>query len=410
MNILMISDVYFPRVNGVSTSIATFRRSLRRLGHESTLIAPRYPQGGCGDEENIQRVAARYLPLDPEDRLMRVSAILADTESLRRQHYDLVHIHTPFAAHYAGIRLAQRLRVPVVETYHTYFEEYFHHYLPLLPGWLTRYGARWLTRHQARQLDALVVPSSAMLGVLADYGARAHAEVIPTGIDFAELSTGDGNAFCQRHGIDPKRPRLVHIGRVAHEKNIGFLLDVLARVRTSLADVLLIIAGEGPARRSLQQRAERLGLAGNCLFLGYFERGPELWDCYASGDAFVFASATETQGLVLLEALALGTPVISTAVLGTRDILAAGKGALIARPDVDDFSEKILQLLRQPRLRQRLSQEARVCARDWSSEIMARRMADFYHRTAQPGCEPPAKPLSAATRPPSLHQSAQRPR
>ncbi len=381
----MISDVYFPRVNGVSTSIATFRRSLQQLGHNSTLIAPRYPQGGSRDEENIQRVAARYLPMDPEDRLMKVAHILAATESLRQQHYDLVHIQTPFAAHYAGIRLARRLRLPVIETYHTYFEEYFHHYLPFLPGGLTRYGARWLTRHQARQLDALVVPSTAMLSVLATYGVQTQTEVIPTGIDFAEIAAGDGPGFRRRYGIDPKRPTLVHIGRVAHEKNIGFLLDVVARVRLTVPDILLVIAGEGPARRSLQQRAAQLGLGGNCLFLGYFERGAELWDCYASGDAFVFASSTETQGLVLLEAMALGTPVISTAVLGTRDILAAGKGALIAAADVDDFSGKILHLLRQPRLRQRLSQEARVYARDWSTVIMARRMADFYQRLLQFG-------------------------
>lgn len=379
----MISDVYSPRVNGVSTSIATFRHSLHQLDHTTTLIAPRYPQGDSRDETDVIRVESRYLFMDPEDRLMKVPAVLALAEQLRQQAFDLVHIHTPFAAHYAGIRLAKKLCLPVVETYHTYFEEYFHHYMPLLPGWLTRYSARWLTRHQGRQLDALVVPSTAMLGILADYGVEVQTEIIPTGIDLEDFSPGDRNAFRQRHGIDPHRPTLVHIGRVAHEKNIGFILEVVARVKRTLPDILLIVAGEGPARRSLQRRCRELGLDDNCLFLGYFSRGQDLWDCYASGDAFVFASNTETQGLVLLEAMALGTPVISTAILGTRDILAAQRGCMIAETDVADFSDKVIRLLLQPALRQRLSAEAREYVHDWSTVTMSRRMAEFYARIVQ---------------------------
>jgi 1,2-diacylglycerol 3-alpha-glucosyltransferase len=379
----MISDVYFPRVNGVSTSIATFRQSLQQLGHISTLVAPHYPQGASHDEARLIRVPARYLFMDPEDRLMKLPAVLALTERLRKQSFDLVHVHTPFAAHFAGIRLAKRLGLPVVETYHTYFEEYFHHYLPFLPGKLTRYSARWLTRHQGRQLDALVVPSTAMRDVLTNYGVNVAMEVIPTGIDFKDFTPGDRDAFCRRHGIDPQRPTLVHIGRVAHEKNIGFILEVVAKARRTFPDLLLIVAGEGPARTSLQQRAAALGITDNCLFLGYLNRGQELWDCYASGAAFVFASNTETQGLVLLEAMTLGTPVLSTAVLGTRDILAPAKGALIATPNVDDFCNKVVQLLQQPGLRQRLSTEAREYAREWSAAVMSQRLANFYQRTVQ---------------------------
>jgi len=392
LNILMISDVYFPRVNGVSTSIATFRRSLAQLGHTSTLVAPEYPRGASSDEQDIIRMPSRYLFMDPEDRLMKIRSVLALTAELRRRRFDLVHIQTPFAAHYTGIRLARHLKLPVVETYHTYFEEYFHHYVLLLPRWLTRFSARWLTRHQGRQLDALVVPSTAMLSVLQDYGVRIPTEVIPTGIDLEGFSPGDRAAFCQRHGIDRGRPTLVHIGRIAHEKNIGFILEVVARVRDKIPDVLLIVAGEGPARRGLRARAAALGIEDNCLFVGYLERGQALWDCYASGDAFVFASGTETQGLVLLEAMALGTPVVSTAILGTRDILSAHRGALIAEPRVDDFSAKVVHLLRQPTLRLRLSAEARDYARSWSTTIMSRRMAGFYERVVQQEQGAPATP------------------
>src|SRR5262245_50157904 len=130
MRILMISDVYFPRINGVSTSIQTFRRGLHAAGHETLLIAPEYPAGHA-DERDIIRIPSRYLPRDPEDRMMKGGAIRALLPRLEREGFDLVHIQTPFVAHYLGVSLARSLRVPVIESYHTYFEEYLHHYVPL---------------------------------------------------------------------------------------------------------------------------------------------------------------------------------------------------------------------------------------------------------------------------------------
>ena len=142
MRILMISDVYFPRINGVSTSIQTFRRGLHAAGHETFLIAPEYPGGKSADEEGILRVPSRGVPRDPEDRAMKLGAIRALRPQLERLEPDLVHIQTPFIAHYQGTALARALRVPVIESYHTYFEEYLHHYVPLMPRALMRFIAR----------------------------------------------------------------------------------------------------------------------------------------------------------------------------------------------------------------------------------------------------------------------------
>src|SRR5690349_647576 len=163
MRILMISDVYFPRINGVSTSIQTFRRCLHAAGHETILIAPEYPARSAADPEpGILRVPSRYLPRDPEDRAMKLGAFRSVRAQLARLEPDLVHIQTPFIAHYQGTALARALRVPVIETYHTYFEEYLHHYVPLLPRTVMRFAARRFTVSQCNVLDALVVPSRAM--------------------------------------------------------------------------------------------------------------------------------------------------------------------------------------------------------------------------------------------------------
>jgi glycosyltransferase involved in cell wall biosynthesis len=163
MRVLMISDVYFPRINGVSTSIQTFRRDLAALGQQVDLLAPAYPARADADQEDILRIPSRYLFFDPEDRMMSARAIRKKIPELRRRRYDLVHIQTPFVAHYLGLRIARELGVPVVETYHTYFEEYLYHYLPWLPASWLRGAARRFTRSQCNQVDAVVVPSTRSL-------------------------------------------------------------------------------------------------------------------------------------------------------------------------------------------------------------------------------------------------------
>ena len=379
MNILMLSDVYFPRVNGVSTSIATFRRSLAALGHDSLLIAPDYA-APADDDAGIVRIPSRYLFLDPEDRILKAGKILALEKSLGSRRFDLLHIQTPFIAHHVGVKLARRLGIPAVETYHTYFEEYLYHYIPFLPKRFLKSMARALTRRQCNRMDAVIVPSRAMHEVLQGYGVRAPVSVIPTGIEPEDLPAGSKERFCSAHGIAPSRPLLVHIGRVAHEKNIAFLLEVLRRVRRIFPTVLLVIAGEGPALGYLRRKAQALGLGESVRFIGYLKRGLALSDCYCAGDVFIFASATETQGLVLLEAMTLGVPVVSTAVMGTRDILAAGKGALVAGETVPDFARKVVRLLGDPGLRERLGREARAYAGEWSAQVMARRLEEFYRQ------------------------------
>ncbi len=381
LRILMISDVSFPRVNGVSTSIATFRQSLAELGHESTLIAPAYP-AAAANEPGVLRVPSRGVPRDPEDRFMSRRHIERLYPSLASGGYDVVHIHTPFVAHYAGVALARRLRVPVVETYHTFFEEYLHHYVPFLPKALTRRLARRMSVSQCAAVDALVVPSRQMLERLCSYGITARAEVLPTGVDLARFRGGDGQAFRRQHRIPATRPVLVHISRVAHEKNIDFILRALVTVRQEVPEVLLVIAGEGPALGHLQQLTARLGLVPNVLFVGYLDRASTLLDCYRAGDAFVFASRTETQGLVLLEALALGVPVVSTAVMGTVDVLAGVQGAVVAPDEVGGFAASVVRVLKDPELRARLALAAPADAAGWSAAAMAERLVALYRSLA----------------------------
>lgn len=382
MRILMISDVYFPRINGVSTSIQTFRRGLHALGHESVLVAPEYPIAwDAEDEGEVLRVASRYLPRDPEDRAMKIGALRALRPQLASRRFDLVHIQTPFIAHYHGVNLARRFGIPVVETYHTYFEEYLYHYVPFLPRALMRFAARRFTSSQCNALDALVVPSAAMRDALAAYGVRCPMQVIPTGMEMERFSRGDGARFRAELGIAPAQPTLVHVGRVAHEKNIDFLFRVLRKIVDQRNDVVLIVAGEGPALSHCKAHVESLRLTANVRFVGYLSRDSALLDCYRAGDLFVFSSKTETQGLVLLEAMALGVPVVSLAYMGTADIVRPERGARVAPEDEAGFARIVLNLLNDPRGRAAMSEQAREYAATWSADAMAGRLVDFYRST-----------------------------
>lgn len=384
MRVLMVSDVYFPRVNGVSTSIQTFRRDLAALGCETWLVAPQYPRG-WDDDAHTLRQPSRYLAFDPEDRMMKPRATLATCLELAGR-VDVLHVQTPFVAHYAGLRAARRLGVPTVESYHTFFEEYLHHYLPLLPAAGARALARSFSRRQCNAVDAVVAPSRQLADVLVGYGVTRPIRTIPTGLSLREFEGGDGAAFRSSQHIAPDRPVMLLVGRVAHEKNIGFLLQVLAEVRRSVPDVLFVVAGEGPALQALRRAAAEVGVEASVLFVGYLDRRGALLDCYRAADVFVFASRTETQGLVVLESLALGVPVVSTAVLGTKEVLEHASGALVVRENVTEFSTAVVEVLTQPSLRTALANAGRqFVARNWSSVEMAKRLAQLYEEVAAAG-------------------------
>jgi 1,2-diacylglycerol 3-alpha-glucosyltransferase len=377
LRILMISDVYFPRVNGVSTSIRTFRRELLARGHQVTLIAPDYP-GYIDTDSNILRIKARQVPMDPEDRMMRRHQINALWPTLKQQRFDVLHIHTPFIAHYAGLYLAQQLNIPVVETYHTFFEEYLYHYIPLVPRALMRLIARRVTVSQCNAVQHIIAPSRAMLDALQNYGVRSPIAILPTGLEANQLKPGDGARFRTRHGIELDRPTLLYVGRVAHEKNIDFLLHCFKRVHAALPNTLFIITGEGPAREHLQALTRKLQLESAVKFIGYLERDTELLDCYRAGDLFVFASRTETQGLVLLEALAQGTPVVSTMHMGTRDVLHNTQGTRVVTEDEHEFSQACIDLLQDTAARKQLAARAPQDAERWSSREMTGRLVQLY--------------------------------
>ncbi len=342
------------------------------------LVAPEYPGAAPDSDPDVVRIPSRGVPLDPEDRLFVGSRLKEWGEQLRPGDFDVVHIQTPFAAHYAGLKFAKRLGVPVVETYHTYFEHYLHHYMPMVPAsWLKALARRW-TVSQCREVDAVISPSRPMADALKAYGVNTPIEILPTGLPASCFAAGNGTAFRAHLGVPAGRPLALFVGRVAHEKNIDFLVDMLGELRKQIPAVLLVIAGEGPAEGHLRSLVASRGLIDNVRFIGYLDRKTTLLDCYNAADVFVFASRTETQGLVLLEAMAQGTPVVSTAVMGTADVLAGTTGSLVMPEDAAIFASGVVRVLGDRVLRAQLSKGAKQDALKWASRTLAEKLVRVY--------------------------------
>lgn len=398
MNLLMLSDVYFPRVNGVSTSIRTFALSLARMGHQVTIVAPDYGEAsGQGEHDGdeayeVIRLPARKIFFDPEDRLIRASALRRVLPRLATRQWDVIHVHTPFRAHQLGVRLARRIGRPTVETYHTYFEEYIANYLPWAPKSWLKLVARRASRKLCHGVDHLIVPSRQMVEVLKGYGITMPTTVLPTGIDLREFAGGSGPAFRKQHGIASDRLTLVTVSRLAVEKNIGFLLRVVKRLIAEFPTLLFIIAGEGPDSRRLKELGSSLGLQDNVYFVGNLDRRTTLLDCYRAGDVFVFASPTETQGLVLIEAMALGMPIVSTAVMGTATVLRDARSARISEEDVGVFAGQVARLLRSPAERAELSAAGPIDAQAWGTDGLMRQVVELYAGMASNPLAIPAIP------------------
>jgi 1,2-diacylglycerol 3-alpha-glucosyltransferase len=348
-------------------------------------VAPAYPDESRRHiDPDILRVRARAVPFDPEDRIMSRSALRRALAGVPREYCDLVHIQTPFLAHYAGLRLARERGVPVLATCHTYFEDYLHHYMPLLPGFAGAWLARSVMTSQLNAVDAVVSPSEPVRKRLLEYGVTRPIHVIPTGMTEDRFVPGSPQRFRELFGFAPDQRIVLNVGRVAHEKNLAFLLRMFQLVARRDARAVLVIAGEGPARGALQAEAEKLGIGTRTRFIGNLDRERTLNDCYAAADAFVFASRTETQGLVLLEAMAQSRPVVSTACLGTRSVLTSGSGACVVEEVEQDFAAAVCAVLKDRERARQMGDKARAWALKWSSASLAARMADLY-RTLQAG-------------------------
>lgn len=375
MKIALFSDTYQPQINGVVTALDLLEKNLRRLGHEVYIFAPDIP--GYRDREPAQVFRFASLPfiLMPEHRVTwPYSRRLKGFADIK---IDLIHSHTPFFMGGLAIYLAKKYRLPHIHTYHTFFAKYGHYIL--MPQFLNQHITAAATRWVCGTTHAVVVPSLAMKSILEGYGVSQPLHIIPSGIDVETFKSGQGSRILEKYKLPPQTQVLVYLGRIAKEKNLHFLLKSFAAAAKQRSDIYLFFVGDGPERNNLEVAAAKLGLAGRVVFTGYQPRA-ELPDYFAAARLFLFASTTETQGLVILEALSSGLPVVAVRAMGVEDVLAPGWGGWLVPESVEAFSSKILEALADPDRLRAKSAEAVQVAIDYSAPRQTARLVQLYEQ------------------------------
>jgi len=380
VKIALVTDTYFPRINGVSTSTQIFAEEFTKLGHEVHIYAPAFPNSI--DENNhlkVYRFPSFYLFFDPEDRLGMPWRDKKLVQQFIDNKYDIVHTQTPFTIGGPAVKWARQSGAKIVHTYHTLFAAYTEHYLWFLPKSFGVWYAKSASRRYCNACDLLITPSTEMKNVLLSYDVTKPVEVIPTGIRLERFIGKDRQRFRKVKGYKPEDQVVLFMGRVAEEKNIDFLMRVVHRLKPRVPKLQFLIAGEGAAKKGLEKMTADLKMGDYVHFAGYLSK--EDWrDCYAGSDLFVFASITETQGLVVTEAMAAETPVVAVGEMGIKDVMASGRGGLVTRLNEDEFTEAVYKMLTDKKLYAQKRSETLPEADKWSSTAMAKRMLEAYEK------------------------------
>ncbi|HEY8961551.1 MAG TPA: glycosyltransferase [Luteolibacter sp.] len=374
MKIAMFTNTYLPHVGGVAKSVETLSTECRKLGHEVKIVAPEFD--GSEHEDDVLRVPAiRNFNGSNFSVRLPVPALIRNFMDEFRP--DVIHSHHPFLLGDAALREGWKMEVPVVFTHHTLYEEYTH-YVPWDSDALKR-GVIQLATEYCNLCTRVIAPSDSVETLLLERGVTRPILVQPTGIDTGLFASGDGAALRRELGIADDAEVIGHVGRLAMEKNLGFLCKAVKLCLDRKPSAVFLLVGSGDAEPDIQRilndeiSAKRVILTGNRC-------GQELADAYAAMDVFAFASQSETQGLVLAEAMAAGIPVVALDGPGVREIAVNDRNGILldGAAGIDDFALALCRLLEDLEFHLRCRTAAKETARSFDQRCCAQRMIRCY--------------------------------
>ncbi|MGQ9856367.1 MAG: glycosyltransferase family 4 protein [Fervidobacterium sp.] len=375
MNVLMISDTYIPQINGVATSIYLSKKYLEMLGHQVYIVAPVAPE----DDKSVLVVPGMPFLLEKQHRVVFANHIKILEFALEHK-IDVLHSHDPLALGIRALKVQKDLKLPHVHTYHTLLTEYRHYVPPPLTP--DRRSVEEFSRWFCNKVNTVIAPTYEIKDELINYGVERPIEVLPTGIDTIDFSKPAQRDIRAEYNIPSDAILLMYAGRLAKEKNLEFLSKVVSKHMHNNSQIWFLIVGDGPERKELERYFEEKGLSNRVIFTGYIPH-KEIKDYYKAADLFVFASLTETQGLVVLEALASGTPVVAIAYKGIANVLVNGEGAITTSISEEEFYDAIAKALEEKEF---LSEKGiEYVEKHWSMNTMAERLEKIYSKAIAEG-------------------------
>jgi len=381
INVAMFTNNYLPFIGGVPISIYRLKTGLKELGNKVIIFAPDYGENDKDETNDVYRI--RSLFHYHKFRDFPVANIFSGKiyKRLRNFNPDIIHVHHPFWMGRKGYYMAKKMNVPLVYTYHTRLEMYAH-YVPL-PGALFRnIISHYMVKRFANRCDGVVVPTYSAEEYLRAVGVKTHITVLPTGIDikkFASIDKSKAEEVRSRF-VSADEYLLATVSRLGKEKNLDFLLDTIAFVKERAAfGFKLIIVGEGPYRNELEKKIDKLNLRKTVFLTGSVDPD-DIWYYYSAADLFVFASKSETQGMVILEAMSAGLPVLSVRSSGIDDVIQNEFNGYKTKEDPRVWLEKLEKMFADKQLYEKLSENAQNFASHYSIEEIATKMHEFYIR------------------------------
>ena len=374
MDIAWFTDTWLPTRDGVVTSLQSFKEELEKRGHQVYLFAPG-TENRDDTEENIFYYKGRVFHGYPSYRVPSLFSLLTKRTERRIANIqpDVIHSHGPAIMGIHAVKAARSSKAPLLFTYHTMLEDSLHFVTtsPAMQAIVGRLLPIWLKWYFHR-CQGVIAPSHAAAEEISHY-SKEPIEVIPTGIDLDRFHQADGEMIRARHELDG--PVILHVGRIVQEKNLDLLVTAAQRILKEKPDAMFLIVGEGPYTDAVQQHVEKQGLTEHFLFTG-FVPDEELPDYYAAADVFAFPSTYETQGIVAIEAMAAGMPVVAAAARALPELITDGKTGFLFQPgSADALADAILDALDAD-----VTAAARETAATFSTERCTDRLILYYKR------------------------------
>jgi len=374
LRIGLFTNNYRPLVNGLATSVDTFAQDFSRAGHHVTIVAPRYG-GACRDDGDVVRVPGLRAPTH-HAYVLPVPFWPGVRRAVLGRNLDVYHAQHPFLLGAAAARWANETGRPLVFTYHTRYERYAH-YVPGPARAVGRLAVRGALRFAAAA-DLVVAPAPSVARALRALGVRAPIEVVPTGVSLPAIPPEDIRRIRRSTlGFPAGGPVCLSVGRLAPEKNQGFLLRAFRTVLRHAPTARLVLVGDGDDRRRLERLARDLGLRPHVDFVGSLPR-TRVIDYALAADLFLSPSTSETQGLAALEALAAGLPVVAVASEAALDLLQDESAGILCPEDPEVFAGRVAALWAAPERRVMMAEAARLLAARFTPETSAAKLLDLY--------------------------------
>lgn len=372
MKIGIFTDSYRPYISGVVRSIDTFGKELKKKGHDIYIFCPAYP--GAKKEDKVFRFASFPAPTK-KDFSVAIPLSWHVSQTVKRLNLDIIHVHSPFLMGYLGRKCARKHKLPLVFTYHTLYDQYAH-YMPFLRGLTSKTVKRWGINF-SNKCDLVITPTAVIKEYLQESGVKTAVVNIPTGLEISDFARVDKGWLREKYSIPKRDVVLVYVGRLGKEKSVEFLVNSFSKIAKNVKEASLVLVGSGPEEARLKSLAADFNISSKIVFAGLLAK-KEVFDAYAGSDIFVFASLTETQGIVLLEAKASGLPAVAVAAFGVQEMVEHGEDGFLTSDDEDIFTKQLLNLVQDNQLRAKMSQQARINAAQFSTEKTTERLLKAY--------------------------------